>query len=120
VFGKGVEHVLEDHVTEVVVEPVSLGNLVDKCKVREFYGVTRDVAKPLHEFNLLGVHEERVRDLCRTEFMPLVAVHAGVCNVGKPDKMEPDVRRYNGDISKLKRCINEKTKNNDHGGKTKV
>jgi hypothetical protein len=30
------------------------------------------------------------------------------------------IRGYSDDIGKLKRCINEKTKNNDHGGKTKV
>ncbi len=119
-FGKGVENPLEDNIATGVVEPASLGHLPDICMEWMFYVDTRDVARPLHEFNLLGVHEERVRDLCVIDFMPLVAVHAGVCNVGKPDKVEPDFLGYSDDIGKLKRCINEKTKNNDHGGKTKV
>ena len=51
------------------------------------------MAEHLLEFDLLGVHEECVRDLCRAEFLALAAVHAGVRDVGEPDEVEHEVRR---------------------------
>ena len=50
------------------------------------------VAEHLLEFDLLGMHEESVRDLGRAEFLALAAVHAGRCDVGEPDEVEHEVR----------------------------
>ena len=91
-FGERVEHVLVDHVAAGVVEPGTLGLLLSKGKDREFHVNTRNMAEHLFEFNLLGVHEECIRDLCRAEFLALATVHTGVCNVGEPDQVEHEVR----------------------------
>lgn len=91
-FGKWIEDILEDHVAAGVVKTGTLGLLLGKGKDREFHVNTRDVAEHLFEFNLLGVHEERVRDLCRAEFLALATVHTGVGNVGEPDQVEHEVR----------------------------
>ena len=91
-FGERVEHVLVDHVTAGVVEPGTLGLLLSKGEDWEFHVNTRNMAEHLFKFNLLGVHEERVRDLCRAEFLALAAVHTGICNMGEPDQVEHEVR----------------------------
>ena len=91
-FGERVEHVLVDHVAAGVVKTGTLGLLFSIGKDREFHVNTRNMAEHLFEFNLLGVHEERVRDLCRAEFLALAAVHTGVGNVGEPDQVEHEVR----------------------------
>ena len=57
------EHVLIDHVAAGVGEPGTFFPLICHRKDREFHADARDVAEHLLEFLLLGVHEERVRDL---------------------------------------------------------
>ena len=42
--------------------------------------------------NLLGVHEEGVRDIHRAEFLALAAVDAAVGDMGEPDQVEHEVR----------------------------
>jgi hypothetical protein len=87
------EHVLVDHVAAGIVEPPALLFLFDIRHEREFHGNAGHVAEHLFEFLLLCVHEERVRDLCRAEFLALAAVHAGVRDVSEADEVEHEVRR---------------------------
>ena len=67
-FCYGVEHVLEDHVAAGVVQPCTLFLLLEKRKEREAHVDARHMAKHLLELDLLGVHEECVRDPGRGEF----------------------------------------------------
>ena len=92
-FFYGVEHILVDHVAAGVTQPFAFSFLLDECKEREFHVSARHMAKHLLEFDLLGVHEQRVRDLSRAEFLALAAVDARVRDVGKADEMEHEVRR---------------------------
>jgi len=60
---QGLEDILVDHVASGVVKPGALFLLLDIGHEREFHVNTRGVAEHLLEFNLLGVHEECIRDL---------------------------------------------------------
>ena len=91
-----VEHVQVDHVAAGVVQAFTLYFFLGVCEDRELHGDTRGVAEHLLEFYLLGVHEERVRDLRRAEFLALAAVHAAGCDVGETDEVEHEVR---GDLA---------------------
>jgi hypothetical protein len=90
---EGVEDILVDHVAAGVVEAAALCLLLDISHGREFHGDAGHMAEHLLKFNLLCMHEQCIRDLSRAEFLTLAAVDAGVCNVGKPDEVEHEVRR---------------------------
>ena len=63
VFFKRIEHVLVDHVAAGVVQAFALHFLLCIGEDREFHGDARGVAEHCLEFYLLGVHEERIRNL---------------------------------------------------------
>ena len=92
-FWYGVEHVVVDHVAAGIMQPCTLLFLLNHGKEREFHVNAGHMAEHLLKFDLLGVHEERVGDFCRTEFFALAAVHAGVRDMGKPDEVEHEIGR---------------------------
>jgi hypothetical protein len=92
-FGNRVEHVLVDHVAAGIVQPCTFLFFLDHCHKREFHTDTGHVTEHLLELDLLGVHEERVGDFCRAEFLALAAVHAGVRDMGEPYEVEHEVGR---------------------------
>ena len=90
---KGLEHVLVDHIAAGVVQAAAFLLLLDHGEERELHVDAGHMAEHLFEFDLLGMHEEGVRDICRAEFLALAAVHAGVRDVGEPDEVEHEVGR---------------------------
>jgi len=74
-------------------EPVALLPLLHEGKQRKRHVNTRNMAEHLLELDLLGVHEEGVRDIHGAELLALPAVDAGIGDVGVPDQVEHEVWR---------------------------
>ena len=92
-FCNRIEHVLVDHVAAGIMQPCTLLFFLDHGKEREFHVNAGHMTEHLLEFDLLGVHEERVGNLGRAEFLTLAAVHAGVRDMGEPDEVEHEIWR---------------------------
>ena len=97
---EGFEHILVDQVAASVMEPAALDLLFCIGHEREFHTDTGDVTEHLLEFDLLGMHEHRIRDFRRTEFLALATVDTGICDVSEADEVEHEVRGYfsGGDV----------------------
>ena len=92
-FGERVEDILVDHVASGVVEPGTFFRFLNICHQWQFHVDTRNMPEHLLKFDLLGMHEKRVGDLSRADLLALAAVHAGVRDVGVPDKVEHEIGR---------------------------
>ena len=60
------------------------------------------MAEHLLKLDLLGVHEEGVRDVHRTKFGTLTAVDTRVCDVCEADHLEHEVRRDNSRANQVR------------------
>ncbi len=90
-FGYRIEHVLVDHVAAGIVQPGTLLGLFNKCHQRQFHVNTRNMPEHLLEFDLLGMHEQGIRDLSRADLLALPAVHARIGDMGKTYHVEHEI-----------------------------
>lgn len=89
------EDVVVDHIGAGCIQPGPFCFLFGECMDRGFHVDSRSVVEHLLDLNLLGVHEQGIRDLHRAEFLALTTVDTRIRHVGKPDQVEHETRGQN-------------------------